>query len=300
MNNLYIGPMTPASQLAPYAQTIVLPSVGSIFYYDSANIAARETIILVHGLQDEADTWRHLFQPLMQRYRVLALDLPGFGRSDKAHRNYTPLFFADTLLQFMDALKIGHATLVGNSLGGMIAEWVALMHPARVSRLILLDGTLKIVERPPASADNILQQIFPAYFNRKYFEALRKDPQAAYDTLNLYYANLGGLPQADQGFLFQRVNERVWDEAQRLAALSVQRNLPRFILIQLPRWLRAIAHSPVPTQVIWGADDAILSARNGQARAVAQKRPVQLLIIPHTGHLPQQESPTAVSDAILT
>ena len=147
MNNPYIGRMTQASQLAPYAQTIVLPSVGRIFYYDSANIAARETIILVHGLQDEADTWRHLFQPLMQRYRVLALDLPGFGRSDKAHRNYTPLFFADTLLQFMDALKIGHATLVGNSLGGMIAEWVALMHPARVSRLILLDGTLKIVER---------------------------------------------------------------------------------------------------------------------------------------------------------
>ena len=61
----------------------------------------------------------------------------------------------------MDALKIGHATLVGNSLGGMIAEWVALMHPARVSRLILLDGTLKIAM--PEKADAVVETSLADY-----------------------------------------------------------------------------------------------------------------------------------------
>ena len=295
--NTLAGPMIQAPQLAPYAQTMQLDGVGPVFYYDSQsarlNQSLHQTVILIHGLQDEADSWRHVFVPLAQRYRVLALDLPGFGRSDKSQRRYSLPFFANSVLQFMDALKIMHATLIGNSMGAMTAELVALLHPARVSRLVLIDGTLQIVERP-RPAIGLLPQLFPAYYNRKYFALLRGDPQMAYNTLRPYYADLDGLPQADQDFLYQRVNERVWDERQRLAALSVQMNMAPFFITQLPSWQRAIVHSPVPTQVIWGAADAILSLRNGQARVAQQRLPAQLTIIPNSGHLPHQETPDAV------
>ncbi len=301
----YTGSMIQAPQLAPHAQTLQLAGVGPIFYYDSRHATSapsvHQTAILIHGLQDEADSWRHIFGPLAQDYRVLALDLPGFGRSDKAQRRYTLPFFAHAVLQFMDALKLMHATLIGNSMGAMTAELVALMHPARVSRLVLIDGTLKIVARP-RTAVGLLPQLFPAYYNRRYFDVLRGDPQMAYNTLRPYYADLDGLPQADQDFLYQRVNERVWDEGQRLAALSVQTAMAPFFITQLPRWQRAIVHSPVPTQVIWGAQDAILSLRNGQAR-VAQQRlltrtATQPNVIPDAGHLPHQERPEAVLDIL--
>lgn len=79
--------MAPAAQLAPYAKTIALPGLDLNVSYFEAGAQHRRTLILIHGLQDEADTWRHVFEPLAQRYRVIAPDLPGFGRSDKPQKS---------------------------------------------------------------------------------------------------------------------------------------------------------------------------------------------------------------------
>lgn len=72
-------------------------------------------------------------------YRNLVLDLPGFGRSDKpAEVEYHLDFFVEALNGFLAALGITHCTLLGNSLGGAIALGLALAHPSRVERLILM------------------------------------------------------------------------------------------------------------------------------------------------------------------
>lgn len=297
MNNPYLGPMKAAPQLAAYAQTLRLqaPDV-SIHYYD-AGARGAHSVILIHGLQDEADTWRHIVEPLAQTRRVIALDLPGFGRSDKARRRYDIALYARTVLALMDALKIGYAALVGHSLGAMIAETIALTHPARVSRLVLVSGTIHIIERPPGAPRNLIQLLRLPAQDRRYFQALRQSPQAAYDSLRLYYADLDGLSQADRDFLFQRVNERVWDEAQRLAALSVQMNLAFFLGIQARRLARRIPTSPIPTTVVWGTEDRILPIANGAARAELQ-RGARFVRIEGTGHLPHQEKPQAVLEAL--
>ncbi|MFC1465083.1 MAG: alpha/beta fold hydrolase [Candidatus Brachytrichaceae bacterium NZ_4S206] len=297
MSNPYPGPMQPAPQLAPHARTLTLQPLGVSVHYFEAGARSTPAIILIHGLQDEADTWRHVFEPLAQGHRVIALDLPGFGRSDKARRRYSVPFYVQVVLGLMDALKIGYAMLIGNSLGGMIAETIALTHPARVSRLVLVGGTIHIVERPAAAPRNLIQLLRLPANDRRYFEALRQSPQAAYDSLRPYYANLDGLPQADQEFLFQRVNERVWDEAQRLASLSVQMNLPVFLAFQGRRLARRIPASPIPTTVIWGAEDHILPVANGIARTALQ-RDARFACIEGAGHLPHQEKPEAFLQAI--
>lgn len=301
----FSGPMRPAPQLAAYAKQMDLPSVGNIFYYDSGsgtgsgngNNDARRHLILIHGLQDEADSWRHVFGPLAQHQRVLALDLPGFGRSDKRVRRYDIPFYAQTVLAWMDRLALMHATLMGNSMGAMIAEHIALTQPARVSRLVLVDGTIRIVKRPQAKF-NLWRQLFADYYDRQFFAALRKDPQAAYDTLAPYYGDLAGLPEEDRAFLFQRVNERVWDDAQRRAALAIQSGFARYFVGWVPKLVRQIPKSPVPTQVIWGERDHILDGVNGQQRAHAQPR-TSLHFVPQAGHLPHQETPAAFLQALI-
>ena len=98
--------------------------------------------MLLHGLGDEADTWRHVFPLLSAGCRAIAPDLPGFGRSGKPACKSTIPFFADTMLELLDLLSIRRAILVGHSMGAVIAHTIALEHPERVERLVLISGSL--------------------------------------------------------------------------------------------------------------------------------------------------------------
>lgn len=283
--------MQPAPQLAPYARFAIVDRPHAVVQYFEAGSRHKPTIILIHGLQDEADTWRHVFEPLAQTHHVVALDLPGFGRSDKTRRDYDVPFYVRFMLAFMNHLSISHATLIGNSLGAMIAETIALAHPARVNGLVLVDGTIRIVARPPSATTNPIRMVFAPLYDRRYFEGLRRSTQAAYDSLRPYYANLDAMPQADREFLFQRVNERVWDEEQRLASLAIQMSFPAFFILRARKLIARIPASPVPATVIWGAEDHIVPIRNGQERAALQPS-ARFACIEGAGHLPHQEKPS--------
>jgi pimeloyl-ACP methyl ester carboxylesterase len=297
MSNPFLAPMSPAPHLAPFAKTLQLATLQtSIFYFDTET--DKPPMLLIHGLQDEADTWRHVFEPLSLAHRVIALDLPGFGRSDKRKRDFGVLFYVDVVTTFLDALKIDRVALVGNSLGAVVCETIALTQPKRVTSVVMEAGTIKITERPKSARTNPLDLLLAKTRDKKYFETLRQDPQAAYDSLRPYYANLDAMSQADRDFLFRRVNERVWDEAQRLAALAVQFSFLPFYISRAPKLAALIPSSKVPTTIIWGEQDNILPIGNGKARKALQPS-ARFVRIPNTGHLPHQETPSAFLEAVL-
>jgi pimeloyl-ACP methyl ester carboxylesterase len=285
--------------LAPFAQSRTLVNGLRVSYVDSAPESKATTTLLVHGLQDEADTWRHIVVPLSHSHRVVALDLPGFGRSDKPRRSYDLPFFAETVLALLDSLHIERAHLVGSSLGAMICEYIADQFPSRAHSLTLIDGTLVIHKPPPTPPGAILRMLFADYFDRKFFAELRNAPNDAYASLRPYYADLDAMPAADRDFLYQRVNERVWDERQRKAALSTRSALTPFLLRNTYRLRAAAARLTLPTTVIWGTLDAILSPVNGSARAALQPG-ARLVEIPEAGHLPHQERPQKVLEVLTT
>jgi 2-hydroxy-6-oxonona-2,4-dienedioate hydrolase len=97
-------------------------------------------LILIHGLADDTTIWDPVIPLLTERFRVIALDQIGFGRSDKPLLNYRISTFVDFLDGFMSELKIERASLIGNSLGGWVAAAFALAHPERVERLVLSDA----------------------------------------------------------------------------------------------------------------------------------------------------------------
>src|SRR3712207_1479973 len=97
-------------------------------------------LVLLHGAGDNALDWWWVMPTLAATHRVYAPDLPGSPDSARPAADYSPAFFERFVAAFVDALGIGRATFVGNSLGGLVALRVALSEPARVTALVLVDS----------------------------------------------------------------------------------------------------------------------------------------------------------------
>ncbi len=272
------------SGLEPYARTIDLPRSRTRLFYYEAGAADSPPMLLVHGLGDEADTWRRVIGPLSRSFRVIAPDLPGFGRSSLPRRRLSPPFLAGVMRELVDRLGIRSATWVGSSLGAGVAQVAALKWPAAVARLVLLDGE---VRARPRLRGALFGMLVPGAGERRYSD-LRDDPEAAYASLRPYYGNLDALPADEREFLRVRVNDRVWSDTQRTAYFSAFRSLIVWTIVAGRRTARLAASLDAKTFHIWGADDLIVPLRSWNAADA------RVSIIPGVGHLPHQESPDEV------
>ena len=293
MANPYLQPMQSWPDLAKHARRVTLPDSLGLHIYDSGE-SDKPAAFLVHGLGDDADTWRYLFEPLAERFRVIAPDLPGFARSDPAPGAYRIPFFKDFLLQLMDVLSLPQVTFIGHSMGAFISQFIALENPDRVAQLFLLDGT--VISRVQKINRQLLLFLTPV-IGEWLYNRLRKDPQAAFETLRPYYFDLDGLPEAERRFLFERVNQRVWSDTQRVAYFSMLRGLARFAAEQRRKLEGQLAQSNTTTLLVWGDQDQINPLEN--AHICLQVQPAtRLVVIPQAGHNLHQERPELLISAI--
>lgn len=98
-------------------------------------------LVLVHGLGGRAQDWALLMPSLMRHgYRIYALDLLGFGQSQRPDVDYSIALEAGVLNQFVDSLRLARFDLAGWSMGGWVSLKFTLEHPKRVRRLMVLDS----------------------------------------------------------------------------------------------------------------------------------------------------------------
>jgi pimeloyl-ACP methyl ester carboxylesterase len=282
------------SHLAPFARAVRLAGGLRLHVYQAGDPAA-PPLLLVHGLGDEADTWRHVIAPLAARYRVIAPDLPGFGRSDRPYTAYTLAFFARTLAGLLDALRIPRATLVGSSLGAAAVQRLALARPALARRLVLVGGALPVgagpgarPQRPPAQ---LLLFLAPG-LGELLYTRLRTSQEAAFETLRPYYHDLDALPEADRAFLRERVWARVWSDGQRRAYLSALRWLAVEATFRARELRTRLARLTTPTLLVRGESDHV-TGHEPAADMAALLPDARLVTLPRAGHLPHQELPEA-------
>jgi len=286
-NSKYQQPMKPWLPLEPLSTKVKLSADDlSLFFFEDGT-QNPQSLILIHGLGDEADTWRHVIKSFAEDYHVVALDLPGFGRSSQPDRNYTPEFLMNTIIRMMDELSIEKAILMGSSLGGILAHGLAIQDPDRVSGLILVGGALL---QSSFSQDWTLQLMRLPIIGEWLYTHLRKDPQAAFDSLRNVYHDLDGLPTADQEFLFERVNQRVWSDKQRRAYFSTLRNLISWVKGHKGNLSERLQQISVPTLVVRGEYDPLFSDKNAENIIGVQPNAYKVTI-ERVGHLPHQEDP---------
>jgi pimeloyl-ACP methyl ester carboxylesterase len=105
-------------------------------------MGAGRDVLLIHGDPASTWSWRKVMEPLSAQFRVHAIDLPGYGFSDKPDgATYDDSFMVRYVMGYLDEEGIKSAVLVGNSVGGEIASQAAIEHPERISALVLIDAT---------------------------------------------------------------------------------------------------------------------------------------------------------------
>lgn len=106
-----------------------------------------DTVILLHGWGANIATMLPISNLIKDRYRVVLLDLPGFGDSEKPDTVYNSFDYANIVIKFMDKLEIKKATFIGHSFGGKISSIIASKHPELVDKMVLIDSAGLIPKR---------------------------------------------------------------------------------------------------------------------------------------------------------
>lgn len=94
-------------------------------------------VVLIGGLGSQIQSWGTQVPIYSEHFKVIVFDNRGAGRSDKPESGYTTRDMADDTASLMDELGIDTAHIVGKSMGGMIGQWLAINHPARVNKLVM-------------------------------------------------------------------------------------------------------------------------------------------------------------------
>jgi pimeloyl-ACP methyl ester carboxylesterase len=244
-------------------------------------------VLAIHGLGGTKGSFLPTVAALADHFRVIAVDLPGFGDSDKPiGAAYDPRFFAEALIDLMDALELDSAHLIGNSLGGRVALEVAMREPERVDRLALLAPSL--AWRRPRRWAPMLRLVRPELGLVQL--APRGVVQAVVHRL---------IPGADQGWTAAGVDEflRAYlTPAGRAAFYAAARQ----IYLEAPHgddgfWPRLRELQP-DVLFVWGRRDTLVPI--AFARHVAEALPQARHLELDCGHVPQVERPRQTHDAV--
>ena len=250
-----------------------ITTYGAKIHYVEAGSGA--PVILIHGLADNVAIWDPVIPALAARFRVIALDQIGFGRSDKPLLNYRVSTLVDFLNGFLTELKIERASPVGNSLGGWVAAAYALAHPERVERLVLSDAAG-----------------YAALAKTMDSRALRALRVASRDDIRY----LGPLAFHDKRF-YQDVDTAFKERVTAGDSYTVAQVLDSMIRGDdaLDNKLQTLKQ---PTLVLWGREDKLIPLSFGEQfhREIVNSR---LRIIDNCGHMPQLECPNEFSAAVL-
>jgi pimeloyl-ACP methyl ester carboxylesterase len=140
-------------------------------------------VILLHGLGGDGSRWRPNIEPLAKDFHVFALDQIGFGQSDKPLANYNTGMLAEFLVEFLKAVNVPRASLVGNSMGAGVALYTAVHYPQAVERMVLADGggfrAANAASPPPMTSEALrrrqLQNSTTREETREFFKILFHD-----------------------------------------------------------------------------------------------------------------------------
>jgi pimeloyl-ACP methyl ester carboxylesterase len=243
-------------------------------------------VLAIHGLGGTKGSFLPTLAALSDRFRVLAVDLPGFGDSDKPiGASYDPRFFADAMVDLLDALAIDHVDLIGNSLGGRVALEIALRAPERVGRLALLAPSL--AWRRPRRWAPALRLVRPE------LGLVQLAPRRVVETVVRRV-----IPGADEGWMAAGVDEflRAYlTPAGRAAFYAAARQ----IYLEAPHgdngfWTRLCAMQQ-DALFVWGRRDTLVPI--AFARHVAEALPEARHLELDCGHVPQVELPRPTHQA---
>ena len=265
---------------------IVIPGRGQIHVIDLPALegacdtdTGADAILLVHGYGSSIASYRPIISELQRHHRVIAIDLPGFGQSDRRAGDYSPEALADVLAKVINHKGVEKVHLVGHSWGGSIVLAFALKYPEKLAKLVVISGWV------------FEEQVLP-------FMRWADVPGLGETVYGMHYRQLAGeklyLNFYDPSFVTAQVVDEVEKNLARpgtvAAALAAARGM-HFAA-------REKRHKDivVDTLLLWGAEDQVSRPVFG-ARLSRELPHARLITLPACGHIPMIEcrGPTAAA-----
>lgn len=253
---------------APQVHAVAL-STGVTLSYLEQGRKGGDVLVLLHGYTDSHHSWDLVLPRIPRSYHVYALDQRGHGDSSKPACCYTQPDFAADVAAFLDAVHVPRATIVGHSMGSLIAQDVAILYPSRVEKLVLVGSAPTLAGNPVALAfeevvDTLTDPIDPAFVRDFQTSTFYRPVPAEY------------IDTAVSESL--KVPATVWQQA--LDGMLAEDHTSRL-------------HEIVaPTLIFWGDQDVFFSAAE-EATLDALIPTSTLLVYPQTGHGLHAEQPKA-------
>jgi pimeloyl-ACP methyl ester carboxylesterase len=237
-------------------------------------------LILIHGYTSSVYSWKDVFEPLSKNFRVIAVDLKGFGFSAKPDGDYTRRAQATLVAHLLDHLKIDKAWLCGNSMGGHVSLDFALHNPQRVAGLILIDSAGVKVEGSGSLAPGYL--LVPVVGRVLTALALRSD-KLVREGLEKSFYDRSKITDERVATYYRPLQTR----GGQLAALRARTQADQFPVEP------DLGKINARTLIIWGADDALIPLAAGR-KMNSLIKDSKLVVFEKCGHLPQEELPERV------
>lgn len=273
-----------AARWAPPPSTFVDIAGMKVHLRDEGPRDDAEPVVLLHGTSASLHTWEGWVAGLRGTRRVVTVDLPGFGLTGPSpDSDYSLEAYARFVGQLLDALRIPRAVVGGNSLGGQIAWEAAVMHPDRVSRLVLVNagGYPFVPESMPIgftiARTPVLNKVMEWTLPRSLVE----------DSVRSVYGDPSKITPA----LVDRYYELTLREGNRAALAE------RFRHPLSGGHAKLIPTLRLPTLVIWGGQDRLIPPDNAAKfhRDIAGST---LVVFDDLGHVPHEEDPERTLAAV--
>lgn len=247
-------------------------------------------LVLLHGMGGSLEWWEYNLDAFSRKYRTIAFDFPGFGYSTKSGLSFSKNSASDFMISFLDAFYIPKASLIGNSMGGLIAFLTAANQPERIDKLILVDtvgfeiklsillrlGTVFPLGELALSVRNHL--IARIFLNRMFYDSQKVPDQLIPTVLEIF-----DMPQTRKACL-------------RILRSGVDlKGLKKEICLRVRDRAGSLPHK---TLIIWGANDKVAPLNQAYVGKNLIKNS-QLHVFDKCGHLPQVEWPEEFNHLVL-
>lgn len=244
----------------------------NMYYYDN-QLADKPVLIFIHGLGENLDSWINQINHFKSNYRVVAMDLRGHGRSNDGDKPITIAQFAADIIALMDKLDIPQTHIIGLSMGGIIAQELAINYQERLLTLSLCNTASFATEEAKGKLAGRIDMINAVTMDEMANFIVTACLPEQYDQ-KIY----------EQAFAIFRQNRRVPYLAATIATFSID-------------YREALAKITIPVLVFTGEFDEATPVEASQFihQAIAQS---ELHIIEGVGHLSKLEKPAEFNQLI--
>ncbi|WP_051359314.1 alpha/beta fold hydrolase [Paucisalibacillus globulus] len=252
--------------------------------YCEYRLQDKPTIFLIHGFVASSYTFNRLKELLANDFSIIAIDLPGFGKSEKSTSFiYSFDNYANLILKCMDHFQIKEAYVAGHSMGGQIALYTAMKEPGRVKKLILFCSSGYL----PKAKKHLIYSSYLPFFH--VFARRKINSQSVVKNLrNVFY---------DHSFI---TNDQIEEYGRPLQDKNFPKSLVRLLRHREGDLTSEQLHDiKTPTLLIWGEEDKVVPLPIG--RKLAKDLPnAKLVSYEKAGHLVTEEKSQQLYKEILS